>query len=377
MGRAIRYSAIIILLLTGLMCSGPMCFANDNMRVAFINPDKKGNTYWDMVTEVMKQAAQDLGIQLDVIYENQNRFSGPRIISNLVNSPEKPDYLVHIFQHNQTQHVLEIAEKAGIKSFIFNTGITEDNRKKIGSPRGKYKQWIGHVTPNILENSKQLADYLIQQAKAKKTQGADGNIHVVGLSVPPDSSVATLWEKGLIEAVSAYDDVKLRQVLISNWNGTNARAQTKGLLVRYPEVSIVSVLGEPSLMRSVEGAEDAGRVLGRDIFMGASGLGFASFNSIEQGALVGEISSGIWSGSRVMVYLYDYHNGIDFSLTGEQIRYSSEVVDQDNIGEYKVLQEKDFLNKVDFRLFSKVLNPKIKDYDFSMSALEESTRGKQ
>ena len=43
------------------------------MSVTFINPGKQGEKFWDMVSQTMQAAADDLDITLEVIYAQRNR----------------------------------------------------------------------------------------------------------------------------------------------------------------------------------------------------------------------------------------------------------------------------------------------------------------
>lgn len=166
-----------------------------------------------------------------------------------------------------------------------------------------------------------------------------------------------------------YDDVVLRQLIPSKWDGSLAAYQTKGLLKRYPDTAIFSVLGEISTLESIKAAEENGYLPGDNLLIGGSGLGLGGMEAIQQGKLLGGVSGSAWAGAKIMVYLYDYHHGRDFISEGKSLHYSAELVSKESATDYINLSDKNNWQQIDFSSFSKVLNPKVKTYDFSPSAM--------
>ncbi|MDX5297447.1 MAG: hypothetical protein LPK85_00700, partial [Gammaproteobacteria bacterium] len=69
-----------------------------SINVTFVNPDKPGNPFWDLVTDFMKAAADSLDIELQVIYGDADRYvTTSKAIAAIQASPP-PDYLVFMYQ---------------------------------------------------------------------------------------------------------------------------------------------------------------------------------------------------------------------------------------------------------------------------------------
>jgi hypothetical protein len=81
----------------------------------------------------------------------------------------------------------------------------------------------------------------------------------------------------------------------------------------------------------------------------------------------GHFIAGAWS----LVMLYDYHHGRDFAAEeGLEVDQSMFVLFTPSLADRFLERYGDMrFERVDFRRFSKVLNPKLKRYDFSFGQL--------
>ncbi len=77
----------------------------------------------------------------------------------------------------------------------------------------------------------------------------------------------------------------------------------------------------------------------------------------------------IYEGAWVAVLLYDYFNGVDFK--SESLRFKSKMsgITKKNVATFQSRLSQKNWNKINFSRFSKVKNPDLKKYDFSLSAL--------
>ncbi|WP_108651877.1 hypothetical protein [Dongshaea marina] len=68
-----------------------------------------------------------------------------------------------------------------------------------------------------------------------------------------------------------------------------------------------------------------------------------------------------------MVMLYDYHHGKDF--IDDPVKSRMYPIDRSNVDKYIQIFGRQQWQQIDFRKFSKVLNPNIKQYDFGLDAV--------
>lgn len=368
--KILKTSAVIFLISLFLTVSSS-AFGKDTIKAVFINPDLQGNVFWDPVTQFMVSAAKDLGIDLKVMYSKTNRYRSHEIVTNLAKSPDKPDYLIYIPQAGVTLSILKTAEKAGMKSFMFNTDILKIDRKVVGNPRENFKNYIGHMVPNDVQAGYDLADSLINKAIKNNKKGKDGKIHLIGISGSRDSTASLDRNKGLKQYISKMDNVFLHQIVFAKWSLDEAREITQGLLTRYPETSVVWAASDGMSMGAVEAFKKVGKKPGKDLFTGGVDWSKEGVDSISKGEMSATVGGHFMEGGWIMVLLKDYHNGIDFKENGVKIKSRMQVISSENVQSYLKKLGKRNWDQIDFTKFSKVLNPKLKKYNFSLDAILE------
>ncbi len=334
-------------------------FAEDRPYIIFINPDKPGNVFWDRVSLYMQYAARDLNVELEVHYA-ENRFHVPEIAKAVLNKERKPNYLLYIYQYAQTVDVLKLAEKAKVKSFIFNTNMTKSERDIIGKPREKYKYWIGHSYPDNANAAESLATHLFQSARKKHIEKEDGKLYVVALHGTRDSSVAKDYQEGLKRAISQTPNVKIQQQLYSNWEHQRAYRQSQGALRRHPEVNIIWTGNEAMALGAIQAAETLERTPGKDLMIGGTATSSSGIAAIRDGKLIANVGGDTIEGAWALTLLYDYHNGIDFYPAKDTFSYAMSIVNKDNLDEYAPFIEVQFWKNLNFKMFSRKYNEDIK-----------------
>jgi hypothetical protein len=88
--------------------------------------------------------------------------------------PAAADYSV-------ADRLLAIIDPAGVKSFLAYSSIPVDQRGGIGSPRGKYKGWLGSLEPQAEDAGYLTARALIERGKKEKAFGRDGKLHMLAM----------------------------------------------------------------------------------------------------------------------------------------------------------------------------------------------------
>ena len=95
----------------------------------------------------------------------------------------------------------------------------------------------------------------------------------------------------------------------------------------------------------------------------------ALWEAIKKGKITTSLGGNNMEGAWVIVMLYDYYHGIDFADQGVVRKLKLDILTKDNINNYlKYLEGKD-PNRIDFRRFSKKLNPNLKQYNFGLKEI--------
>jgi ABC-type sugar transport system substrate-binding protein len=349
------------------------CHAADPLRVTFVNPGAVGNPFWDQFTDFMQVVARDLGMQLEVRYANNNRYAGTGLALEALRQQPKPDWLIFLYQVGQGMDILAAAEQAKVYSFVLNTDVNADDRPLVGKPREKFKYWIGHMLPDDVAAGRELATRLIEAAKAKGRAGKDGRIHMLALNGGRDTTPGLDRAEGLHQALTLYPDVTALQGA-NNWDRQLARYQAGALFKRDPDISVVWAATDGMALGAVYELETKGRKAGVDILAGGINWTTDGIRAVRDGKLLASMGGHFMDGGWALVYIYDFAHGIDFGSKGTTIRSRMQAITQDNVEAWYPLVVEEQWQYINFRQFSKALNPQLRDYDFSLPAILKASR---
>ncbi len=345
--------------------------AAPKLRIAFINPTGEGNSdFWTKLTIFMQAAAANLDVELKVYYAGSNRFQAVRLAKSIVNSKHPPDYLIHIYYRGQDHQIFNIAHEAKLKTFTINAQIPREEREKIGKPRGNYPYWIGEMVPDDQQAGYILAKHLIENAKAQGLTGNDGKVHMLAMTAADNSVIASLRNKGAIKAIESAPYAQLEQFMKVGWDKDELSLDRLDILInRYSNLSAFWAVSDSLALGISENIERFGLQPGTQAFVGGIDGTDEALAEIQKGSVsasaVGQILEGAWA----IVLLHDHFHGIDFAKTHLQSQSNYQLVTQNNVEEYKKLIQETQHHKTDFRQFSKVHHPELKDYNFSFQRL--------
>jgi hypothetical protein len=340
--------------------------------VVFISPDARGNPYWDFVSNTMRKAAQDFGMQLTILHSSRHDVHDFSLLINQINNLDKPDFLIYVYQYKLGKKLLEYGEQHQIKSFVINTNIGEDQRQQIGRPTEKYKNWIGHSYANLSDISLQLSKKAYDLAKPLTQLKEDKQVYGIVLSGSRDSDLAFQWNHGTNQAERELDGFRIEQTVYTSFNPDIGYDKAKKLLQRYPDVSVIMSIDENVALAAIKAAEELGRKPGEDIFIAGSASLMATFDMAEQKKLLASYALSIWFGVHAIVYLHDY-NSNQYDQAKE---FSYNFADTDmltsQIPTYRKIIAKNTWQHIDYRRFSLAFSPHLHNYDFSLHAFEKA-----
>lgn len=341
--------------------------------VVFINPGKSDEAFWVAASQSMQKAAKSLGMQLSVMYAQRSRLEPIAIAKKLAQLPstQRPDYVIFTNDYSVAPGILRELEGAEIKAFMGFSGIQEGLRAQVGKPRERYPFWIGSLEPNAQDAGYLTAKALIRQA-AKHPQFKDSQGKVQMLAIAGDRSTPSSISRnqGMQKAIAESNGkVVLRQEVYGEWSQEKAQDQAQVLLQRYPDARLVWSGNDLMAFGAMEAFKARGLQPGKDVLFSGINTSAAAFEKLRAGELAalagGHFLLGAWS----MVMLYDYHHGRDFATEGVELRKPMfELFDVSTSEKF----EKRLMGQgqdLDFRSFSKSLNPKLLRYDFNLVQL--------
>ncbi|WP_371133364.1 ABC transporter substrate-binding protein [Pseudomonas sp.] len=335
--------------------------------VVFLNPGKSNEAYWVSYTQFMQAAAADLGINLQVLYAERDP---PKMLEQaraVLQGPQPPDYLVFVNEQYAGPEILRLSKGTQVKLFAVNSTLTPDQQSLIGQSREKYPNWIGSLVPNDEEAGYIMAKGLITQAQRVNSQAA---LQMLAFSGVKQTPAAQLRERGLQRALAEHPQVRLQQLVNSEWNRQRAYEQAQVLLPRHPGVSLIWSANDEMAFGVMRAAQELGKTPGRELLFSALN------NSVEVlqarldervSVLVGgHFTAGGWA----LVLLHDYDAGLDFAQRGGKDRQDPLFMRLDKPQAAQLLKRiKEQGYGLDFRRFSAVTQPQMRDYHFSLQAL--------
>lgn len=369
MGRIAKqlWRACTALLLLGW--SGALCA----MSVVFINPGKSDEIYWVTAARAMQAAARSLDIQLTVLFAERDHLRQIAFARQLAARPQaqRPDYVIMSNDYAIGMELLRILDGAGIKTFFAYSSIYDAReRSQAGAPRERYRGWLGSLEPRAEEAGYLTARALIAQGSKAGARAADGKLHLIALAGDRSTPTSILRNEGMHRAVAEAGDVVLDQEVYAAWNRDKAIVQSEWLFQRYPDARLVWAGSDQMAFGAMQSWEKRGGQPGRDAWFGAINTSKEALEAVQSGRLTalagGHFIAGAWS----LLMLYDYHHGRDFSDEGLELKQSMFILfSAADAARFQArFGDLDF-GAVDFRRYSKVLNPGLKKYDFSFRQL--------
>jgi ABC-type sugar transport system substrate-binding protein len=333
------------------------------MSVYFLNPGSSDDPFFGLMERVIKKAASDLGIHLEIESANRNHIVMKKLGLKMLDRQNLPDYLLLINEKGFATDILEQANKKGVKVLLINEALTKSDYVKYGKPREKLTNWIGEFLPDDRQSGYILAKALIKEATKGKLRDAEGKISIVGLTGTHATSSSVQRVLGLKDAIKESKGVVLRQVVHAFWDTDKAEKATLGLLKRYPKASVVWTASDGMALGALKAIKKMNLSPGENIVTGGVDWAEFAFKHIEAGDFAATVGGHYLDGAWALVMLYDYHNGLDFPINSKSSFY---LMDKSKRPFYKTfLNDGKDWSKVNFNKFSKFNNPKLKRPKFS------------
>jgi ABC-type sugar transport system substrate-binding protein len=341
--------------------------------VAFINPGKSDEVYWVSSTRAMEAAAKSLGMSIEVHYAQRDHSRTNDIARELASRPvgKRPDYVVFSNDYATGPDLLRLFDSAGIKVFMAYSGITHDgDRESVGRPRERFKGWIGSLEPRAEDAGYLTARALINQGRKAKAFAADGKLHMLAIAGDRSTPTSIYRNDGMRRAVSEAKDVVLDQEIYAAWNRDKAAEQSTWLYERFPQARLIWAGNDLMAFGAMQSWEKRGGKPGKDAWFSGVNTSVEAMENIRNGRLSALAGGHFITGAWAMVMIYDYHHGRDFIYEGLELNRPMFTLFTPDEAERFMKRFGDLSAlTIDFRSYSKVLNPKLKKYQFGFGQL--------
>ncbi len=340
-------------------------------KVAFINPGKKNEAYWAAAAQSMEVAARSLGQSLEVLYAEREHLRAFEFARELVERPpaQRPDYVVFSNDYGTGAELLRIFEGSGIRCFLAFSKPPVDGPSGAGQPRERFKHWIGALEPRAEDAGYLTARALIEKGRAAKAHAPDGKLHLLVMAGDRTTTSSALRNEGMRRAVREAGDVVIAQEVYADWSREKAAEQAAWLWQRHPQARLVWAGNDLMAFGAMAAWEQRGGVPGKNAWfsgINTSGEAMASLKSGRLSALAGgHFITGAWA----LVMIHDHHRGRDFADEGLALERSMFTLFNERTADIFLARFGERAEPVDYRRYSKVLNPRTTRYEFGFEQL--------
>lgn len=358
----------LIALVVGML----LAFPASALSVVFINPGKTNEAYWVAVADSMKAAAQSLNIDLEMRFTERDHPRALAMALEIAARPKgkRPDFAIITNDYGLGPKLLSIFEGTGIRCFFAFSPPTAAEQAIFGGPRQNFKHWIGSLEPHAADAGYLTAQALIVKGRYAKAQGGDGKLHMVAIAGDRSTTVSMLRNDGMLRAVSEADDVVLDQMVYSDWNRDKAQEQSDVLFDRYATTRLIWAGSDQMAFGAMKSWEKRGGRPGQDAWFSGVNTSVEAMESVKSGRLTALAGGHFIAGAWALVMVYDYANGRDFNDEGLELdRPMFVLFDARSAARFLAKFGEGHYESIDFRKYSKVLNPGIKRYNFSFEQL--------
>lgn len=336
--------------------------------------DKSG--FWKSLHDLMVATAQDLDVDFQIYYAQENfvQMHG-QVKAVLSNEKKRPDGIIFHNYKKVAPLILAQAEQYGVKSFIFNSGLTGEHEHY--APRQHYKHWIGQMLPDDKFAGSELARCLV--AAAKET-GIENSFQLLAMEGNLSSRAYQSRKDGLEGFMKSHSKLEFTQYFPADWSRSKANKMFSLMIKRYPKVQILWSANDNMALGLIDAAQNSDYKLGKDIFVGGVDWLAESIEAIKKGDMACSVGGHFVEGMWALILMYDYLNGFDFVAQRQDLNSPATVhtkmaaISSTNVKDFGDLAQKlSFTNllKMDFSQYSHTHNRKVEPYDFSITRLLE------
>lgn len=349
---------------------GPACA----MSVTFINPGKSNEIYWTTVTQAMQSAAHSLGITLEVLYAEREREHLVTIAHNIMARPasQHPDFVIITNDYAAAPLLLKQFDEARINTFVAFSGISDTaDRAESGHPRQRFRHWLGSLEPHAEDAGYLTAKALIAKGRSVHSQASDGKLHLIAISGDRSTPASRHRSEGMRRAVTEAGDVVIDQEVFAEWSLGKATEKASWLYPRYPDARLVWSGSDQMAFGAMQAWEQRGGHSGKDAWFSGVNTSVQAMEKVRSGELSALAGGHFIAGAWALVMLYDYAHGHDFAHDeGLELDYPMfTLFTPIEVEKYLSRYADMHFDSVDFRKFSKALNPRLRHYDFHFQQL--------
>jgi len=346
-------------------------------RVVFINPGLADEGFWRDVTDTMSAAADQLGFELEVYYCDRRWLKMVRKAEGVINSPDKPDFLILVNEYQEGARLLAMADKAGIPTLMLLNSLTPEQRGIYGASGEQLKNWIGSLVPNNEIAGYEMARSLVSSANIDAPQ-EKGLLPITLLALAGDNNTpaSTMRLKGLDRALNEFPQLKEQRRISVHWSEESAYMRTRLWLESGQVFGAVWAANDAIALGAIKALREAGLKPGVDVKIAGVNWSPVGIQHVIAGDMTLTHGGHFFAGAWAMVMLYDIVHGHDFKDGAAEVQFPMTALHSGNAAEYlKYLGSRQW-SRIPFKNFSLTHSKSLAGYQFTLEKLIHSMRSR-
>ncbi|WP_170829087.1 MULTISPECIES: ABC transporter substrate-binding protein [Pseudoalteromonas] len=309
------------------------------LKVTFINPgfsdDNPTGNFWLNVTAFMQAAAEDLNIDLSVMYANRNHIDMKKMVDKALSRDDH--YLVLVDEKSVVAQALLSSQKTHDKIIFLLNAPTKQEQIRL---RSKGFGILGNIVPDNFQAGRLLIQQLDSLVLRSKKNPVVNSLALLGETA---TEAARQREQGLLSHSNRSYNLKLQQRIDANWSQQEAYRITKGLLKRFPETKLIWAANDAM----AKGAAEAATKLS---IRQQIRIGGVNWDKDHHKVLDASVGGHVTLGAFTLVKIADHFND-PANIIGDNELPIFKVYNNKYEPLYKAIHSKT-LDKIDFRYFS-------------------------
>jgi ABC-type sugar transport system substrate-binding protein len=347
----------------------------EDLRVGFISSAVPPE-FWNLVGGTMKDAARQLGIDVEIRNVDRSREKAVAAASELLAAPRPPDYLVASNDVGIGVDLIRLTDAAKVKLILINNDIDPKDWAAFGEPRTKHRNWLGSIVPDHEAAGYGIATAILTAAAKTKSSRPLKVLALAGDEITPASIDRVRGLKRGVEVMTRIlgpKSVELVEVRHLDWSEKMAESSVREFVKTGPRIDALWAANDPMALGGLRALGENGYRPGLDVLVGGLNWSQPAVDRVLKNEMVithgGHFLLGAWA----MVMLRDLRDGRDFAEEDVRLQVPMGAIDLAVARRFPEIGKVDW-SKVDFTRFSKTRNPAVVRYEFSPEAVLDQLR---
>ncbi|CCQ11159.1 periplasmic sugar-binding protein, putative [Pseudoalteromonas luteoviolacea B = ATCC 29581] len=305
-----------------------------------VNPSIENDPFWFKVERVAQAAAQQLNIELSIIYGDGNRFAQLEELKKYLEYQAIPDYVVLIHYPGGAIQASKLLSQYPVQFITLEQTISGKEREAIGKPKQYYPNWIGEIYHDNYHAGYELAKALSEPLLQRKLP-----VYPILLNGHYGSESDARSDGA--RAYFSSQNIEIVQSVFANWSQEQAIEKTEKLIRRHPEINVIWSASDLMAI----GSESAVYAAKLDHTVQIGGFDWLDdvVPLIQNGQINASVGGHFMMAAWALVSLYDHHNKRSYWQNNQELIFDLTVLNQKTMAELSWLSKDHDWSLVDFR----------------------------